>query len=218
MEPAPARLEALECVSDRLQARALLDPLRARILTIAREPCSASEIASRLKLPRQRVNYHVRELARRGLLRRAGRRPKGNMVEQRYVATARTFLLSPELLGPLEADWRGVEDTASAAYLLALMARVQTDLARAWRAAKQGGEGLSTLSLKSQFRFETSEQRARFAAALRQAVIDVIAWHTSPNESPAGRAAAGRAYRLVLGCYPYAPAEEAEPRSAGEER
>ena len=42
---------------------------------------------------------------------------------------------------------------------------------------------LSTLSLKSQFRFQTPEERARFAEEIRRAVVDVIARHTSPNLS-----------------------------------
>jgi DNA-binding transcriptional ArsR family regulator len=205
MEAATDTVPGLECVNDQERAEALLHPLRRRILRLAREPASATELAGRLRMPRQRVNYHVRRLAERGLLRRAGRRRKRNMVEQRYVATARSFLLVPEVLGPLEADWRLVEDTASAAYLLALTAQLQSDLARVWRASGEEGKRLSTLSLKSQFRFESPEQRADFARALRQAVVDVIARFSSAHDLPSGRPAPGRPYRLVVGCYPYAP-------------
>ena len=189
----------------------MLHPLRLRILGLAREPTSAAEIAGRLGLPRQRVNYHVRKLAERGLLRRAGRHRKRNMVEQRYVASARSFLLVPDLLRPVEADWRGIPDTASAAYLLALTAQVQSDVARARELASREGERLSTLSLKSQFRFEGSGQRADFARALREAVVDVIARFTSVDELPGGGPAPGRPYRLVLGCYPYAGQGESAP-------
>ena len=91
MEPEAGALPDLECVFDEKRAEALLDPLRMRILAIARTPASATEIAARLRLPRQRVNYHVRRLADRGLLRRAGRQRKRNMFEQRYVAAARSF-------------------------------------------------------------------------------------------------------------------------------
>ncbi len=207
MEAPAERLIDLECVSDGRRAQALLHPLRMRILKLAQEPASATEIAGRLRLPRQRVNYHVRKLADRGFLRRAGRQRKRNMVEQRYVATARSFLLVPEVLGALEADWRDIEDTASAAYLLALTSQVQSDVARAWKEAGEQGKRLSTLSLKSQFRFESPEQRADFARALRQAVVDVIARHSSVHELPSGRPAPGLPYRLVLGCYPYAAGE-----------
>jgi DNA-binding transcriptional ArsR family regulator len=189
------------------RAEVLLHPLRMQILRFAQSPASATEIASRLRMPRQRVNYHVRRLADRGLLRKAGRQRKRNMVEQRYRATARSFLFLPDILGPLEPDWRKIEDTASAGYLLALTAQVQSDVARAWKAASQEGTRLSTLSVKSQFRFEKPEQRAEFARALRQAVVDVIARHTVPQELRGGRPESGGPYRLVLACYPYAAAE-----------
>jgi DNA-binding transcriptional ArsR family regulator len=192
-------------VSDRTRAAALLHPLRVKILQLAREPLSASELGARLGLPRQRVNYHVRQLAGSGFLRRAGRRRRRNMIEQRYIASARAFLLSPELLRPIGADWRRIEDAGSAAYLLALSSQMQEDVIRAWRGATRAGQRLSTLSIKSQFCFETPGQRETFTRALRDAVVEVIARHTSPNLRPDGSPAPWRPYRLVLGCYPYTP-------------
>ena len=95
----------LEAVADRRSAAVLVKhPLRVDILRAAHEPTSASRIASELGLPRQKVNYHVRELARAGLLRRAGRRKRGNMYEQRYVATARQYVLSPEVRAEIESQ------------------------------------------------------------------------------------------------------------------
>lgn len=212
MDDIPPPLAELECVEDGHRARTLLHPLRARILRLARKPASATEIAGLLKLPRQRVNYHVRRLAESGLLRKAGRKRKRNMVEQRYIAAAGAFLIVPEALGGLSADWRVIVDTSSAPFLLALTAQVQSDVARVWRQARERGDRLSTLSLKSQFRFESAEQRADFARAVRQAVIDVIARHSSPHEPAGRRPASGRPYRFVLACYPE-PAEAAEMSS-----
>lgn len=201
----------IECVSDGRQAEALLDPLRARILTLSREPASATQLGVLLELPRQRVNYHVRQLERAGLLKRAGRRRRRNMFEQRYVASAKGYVISPELLGRAGADWRAVSDPASAGYLLALSAQMQADVARAARAARGAsgqGKRLSTLSIKSQFRFESPEQREQFARELKDAVVAVIARFTAPNRTASGKPAPGSPFRLVLGCYPYAPEEE----------
>ena len=47
---------------------------RQRIVALARTPMSATEMASRLGLPRQRVNYHVRQLERARFLERADQR------------------------------------------------------------------------------------------------------------------------------------------------
>ncbi len=201
---------ALAIVSDLAAARILLHPLRMRLLALANEPVSAASMAGSLGLPRQRVNYHVLALARGGLLTRAGRRRKRNMVEQLYLARARSYLLAPELLGPLEADWRRIEDVASPEYLLALSARMQSDIIRSLEAGQKAGLGLPAFSFKSQFRLESEEEREAFTTALRDALVEVISRRTSPNLGPDGSPARGRPHRLVLGCYPYAP-EDAPP-------
>jgi DNA-binding transcriptional ArsR family regulator len=197
------RPSELEWVSDPKQAVSLLEPLRARILGLARQPASATELAARLGLPRQRVNYHVRELARTGLLRRAGRRRRRNMFEQRYVASAIGYIVLPELLGSVRADWRSVSDAGSVAYLAALTDQMQSDVGRAARA--EHGKKVSSLAIKAQFRFDSAEQRERFVAEIQTAVVTVIARFTSPNLKASGEPGDGRPYRLVLGCYPYAP-------------
>ena len=208
MEAAARSVETdLETVASPTRAGALLNPLRLQLLALARQPASASEMAKRLGLPRQRVNYHVRTLERAGFLRPAGRRRKRNMIEQRYVATARGFVLSPTLLGPVGADWRDIHDTGSAEYLLALAEQVRRDVERTAREA--GEERVPTVSLKSQFRFESAAQRTEFARALREAVVGVIARHSSANRTEDGRAGRGRPHRLVLACYPVPDAEAA---------
>jgi hypothetical protein len=127
------------------------------------------------------------------------------MIEQRYVASARAFVLSPRLLGPIAPDWREIEDTASADYLLALTEQVRDDLERVSHEAAAQGQRISTFSIKSQFRFESPEQRARFADALREAIVDVIARHSNPSRREGGRPGRGRPFRLVLACYPAPP-------------
>ena len=207
-------LPAIHNVATVRRASALLHPLRVRLLALAREPVSATELARRVGLPRQRINYHVRELERAGFLRPAERRRRRNLIEQRYVATARSYVLSPELLGPLTPDWRAIQDTASADYLLALTEQVRADVTRAADEAAAEEKPLATLSIKSQFRFETPAARAAFAEAVRAALVEVIARHSSPNRLENGRPGRGRPYRLVLACYP-APSEEAEPPKGG---
>ncbi|HLN57403.1 MAG TPA: helix-turn-helix domain-containing protein [Thermoanaerobaculia bacterium] len=205
----------IQCITERAHAAEVLQPLRLEILRLTRDPTSASEMSQKLGLSRQRVNYHVRVLARSGFLKRAGRRRRRNMVEQRYVASARAFLLSPELLGAVGADWRKVEDATSAGFLLALSCQMGSDLVRVWRESGTIGKQVSTLSLKSQFRFESPEQRERFTKALEEAVVRVVTDHTSPNLKPDGSPGPGSAYRLVLGCYPYLPRETAGAPARG---
>lgn len=201
----------VQTIGDPELAGALMHPLRLRLLALAREPVSAAELARRLGLPRQRVNYHVRALERAGFLKPAGRHRRRNMIEQRYAATARGFVLSPALLGPVGADWRDIGDTASSDYLLALTEQVRGDLERSAGEAEAEGKRISTFSLKAQFRFDTPGQRTEFANAVREAVVGVIARHSTPNRLENGRPGRGRPYRLVLACYPV-PAADAEER------
>ena len=58
MSPIPA----LDVVRRPEAAAALLDPVRQQLLSHLAEPDSATGLARRLQLPRQRVNYHLRAL------------------------------------------------------------------------------------------------------------------------------------------------------------
>ena len=199
----------LDCVDDPERASVLLDPLRLRILREACSVSSATAIAQRLELPRQRVNYHVRQLAAAGFLEDAGQRRKGNLIEQLWRATARSYLLVPDVLGPLAVDRRQIEDRRSAAYLLALTGQVQSEMAQVEAEASARGKRVPTLSMSGELRFESAEQRSSFARALRAAVAQVVEDFASPFRAEGGGAAPGRPYRLILGCYPVPPEAEA---------
>jgi DNA-binding transcriptional ArsR family regulator len=217
---AAAAGSSLDVVREPVQAAILLHhPLRLKILAALLEPDSATGVARRMKLPRQTVNYHVRQLARARLLARAGRRRRRHLFEQCYVATARGYVLSPELLGKLAADPAKVADTFSAKYLLGLASKLQSELARSAELAAAAGKRLATLSINSELRFASPEQRATFTQELQRAIVEVAARHSSPFTKTDGSEAEGRPFRLVVGCYPIPPAKDAEwqPQTAGNE-
>jgi DNA-binding transcriptional ArsR family regulator len=196
------------------QATILLQhPLRLKILSALLEPDSATGVARRMNLPRQTVNYHVRELARARLLVRAGRRRRRHLFEQCYVASARGYILSPELLGKLAADPAQVADTLSAKYLLGLASKVQFELGRSSERAAAAGKRLATLSINTELRFTTPEQRAAFTQELQRVVVEVAGRHSSPFSKADGSAAEGRPFRLVVGCYAIPPAEPQQRES-----
>jgi Helix-turn-helix domain len=205
---APARdisadLPDVETITDGVRAAVLVQhPLRPRILSLAREPASATQIAAVLGEARQKINYHVRQLHRAGLLKPAGRRKKRNMVEQRFVATARAYVLAPQLVGPLAAEAAQVADALSASHLVALASQAQAELATVMEAASAQGKRVATLSLTAELRFDSAAQREGFTHALQSALTRVIAGHSSPVTKRDGSAGAGRPYRLVVGCYP----------------
>lgn len=197
-------------IREALKAGALLKPLRREILVHARTPVSASGIAAAMRRPRQVINYHVRELARAGFLKRAGRTRKRGLYEQRYVVSARAFVLAPEVLGAMDATAAptATADTASASYLLMLATRLQKELSESWRRADAAGTALPLLSLDTELAFASSAGRARFAKALTQAITQVIAEHADAAsrecDAPSALKANGT-FRLVLGCYPIPP-------------
>jgi hypothetical protein len=150
------------------------------------------------------VNYHVRQLAAAGLLERAGQQRKRNMVEQQYVASAGGYVLSPELLGdaaPPAPPSGDSNENASAAQLLAVCARAQSEVADVMASASAAGLRVRTMSLQSEVRFGTAEQRADFTRELARAVSRVIAEYTLPHKDNDATPAPGP-FRVVVGCYP----------------
>lgn len=196
-------MHEIEAVRQPRRAATLLGhPLRTAILARARAPVSASELARGLGETRQKVNYHVRQLAAAGLLRPAGQQRRRNMVEQQYVASARSYVLASEVLGELAPDAGVLADTASAAHLVALCARAESEVVRVMASASASGLRVRTLSLAADVRFESVAQRAAFTRALLAAVSEVVAAHSGPYRTGAGEPGAGRPFRLLLGCYP----------------
>ena len=209
-----AVLPEIESVTDGARAAVLVQhPVRRRILALARTPMSATEIAGRLGMPRQRINYHVRQLERARFLSRAARRMRRNMVEQQYVATARSYVITPEVLGPLAAHEGAARDAMSAAALFAIASQAQSDLSRVVAQASAEGKRVATLSLTADIRFESAEQREAFTVALEQAIVELTARSTSPFTAADGSPGSGRPFRLFVGCHPI-PREDA---TSGEE-
>jgi DNA-binding transcriptional ArsR family regulator len=206
-----SRGSSLALIREATQAAALLHhPLRLRILAALLEPDSAAGVARRMNLPRQTVNYHVRELARARLLTRAGRRRRRHLFEQCYVATSRGYVLSPELLGTLAADPEQVADTLSAKYLLGLTSKLQSELARSLELSDTAGKRDATLAINTELRSCSAEQHDAFTEELQRAIAEVAARRTSPSTKPDGSAAEGGPYRLIVACYPTPPGTDGE--------
>ncbi len=178
------------------RAATLLNPLRIRLLAYLREPNSASGLARRLGLPRQRVNYHLRALEKEELVELVEERKKGNCVERLLRASARSYLISPEALGDLAADPAQLTDRFSWAYLAATAARAIRDLGELRARADEAGKRLATMTMESEVRFASASARESFAQELSQAVASLVAKYH------AEKAARGRRFKLMLGVYP----------------
>jgi len=198
-----ATAPALSVIHDPRRAAVLLDPLRLKLLERLAEPNSASGLARRLRLPRQKVNYHLRELEKAGLVKLVEERRKGNCIERVVRATAITYIIDPAALGKLAADPSRVRDRFSSAYLVAVAARAIRELAALRAGAEKAGKKLATMTLETEVRFASAEARNAFSEELTNAIADLTAKYHD-EKSPGGRR-----FRFFAGAHPTLKKEEA---------
>ena len=174
----------------------LLPPLRRRMLEHLRDGAdSATGLSRKLGLPRQKVNYHLRELERAGFVELAERRQRRGCVERTLRATARVYLLDPGVLGELAARPDEIQDRFSSGYLMAVAAQTVRDVSQLRRGADRAKKKLPTLTLQADVRFQSVEDRAAFAEKLATALGKLVAEYD--DASPGSRA-----FRFVVGGYP----------------
>ena len=184
-------------------AAVLLDPVRQQLLSHLAEPDSASGLARRLRLPRQRINYHLRALETAGFVELVEERRKGNCLERVVRATARAFVISPEALGPLGLTHDTAPDRLSSAYLIAAAGQTIRDVGALEARARREQKRLATLTLETEVRFASAESRAAFAEELTATVARLAARYHDE------RAPNGRRFRLLAAVHPAAEANAA---------
>ena len=183
-------------IEDPAAAEASLDPMRARLLAELAEPGSASTLAARVGLARQKVNYHLRALERHGLVELVEERRKGNCTERVLRATAGSYVISPAAFASVAPDPSRSPDRLSARWLLSLAARLVRDVGALISAGARAGRPIATFALNAEVRFATAADRAAFAADLTDAVTTLVSRYH--NES----APHGRDHRLVVAIHP----------------
>lgn len=189
---------SLDVIDEPLAAAVALDPIRSRLLSELRQPASASDLAARFEMPRQKVNYHLRTLESAGLVSVAETRKWGGLTERLLVAKAASFVISPNALGPVGADPALEVDRLSASYLIALAARVVREVSALIRGALKAKKHLATLSIDTVIRFRSAADRAAFTAELMASINQIVARYH--DESAKG----GRSHRLLLMAHPMA--------------
>lgn len=186
----------LEVIHEPEAAAATLDPIRARILGALTEPGSAASLATRVGLPRQKVNYHLRVLEEHGLVEQVEERRWGGLKERMMVATAASYVVSPAALGPIGADPARANDRLSASYLIAIAARVVREVGELWSRARRNDQRLATLSLDTVIAFRSPAERAAFTRELANAVTSLAARYHDEG------APGSRPHRLLVMSYP----------------
>jgi DNA-binding transcriptional ArsR family regulator len=186
----------VQVIDDPAAATVALEPIRSRLLSELGLPASAATLAARVGLGRQKTNYHLRALEAHGLVRLAEERTWGGLTERLLVATAASYIVSPNALGPIAADPHREIDRLSASYLIALGARVVREVGNLVRRAQATGKRLATLSVDTEVRFRSAADRAAFSSELTEAIMKLVSKYH--HESAPG----GRAHRLVVVAHP----------------
>lgn len=183
-------------IDDPAAASVALDPVRARLLAELAQPASAAALAGRVGLARQKVNYHLRALEAHGLVQLAEEKQWGGLTERRLVASAASYMVSPQALGPAAITPEHTRDRLSASYLVALGARMVREVGALVRRAHDAGKRLATLSIDTEVHFASPADRAAFTHELAHAVADLVAKYHHPT------APGARAHRLIVAAHP----------------
>lgn len=157
-------------------------------------PDSATGLARRLGAPRQRVNYHLRELERLGLVELVEERPRRGLVERVVRRAAAVVLVEPGVLGAGQLPAR---DRSGALGAIAAAAEVVRDVTGAAAAAADRGQRLVTTTL---------DTRVRLASpAAAQAFLDDLAVLCARYDQGGG--GRGLRFRIVSVLTPEPPEE-----------
>lgn len=191
-------------ITDPAAAEVSLDPVRVRLLAALAEPGSATTLAAKVGLARQKVNYHLRTLERHGLVELVAERRKGNVTERMMRATASSYVISPVALAPVQPDPARSPDRLSARWLLALAARLVRDIGELIIGAAGARKRVATFALDGEIRFASAADRAAFAEELTGVVAALVAkYHDETAEG-------GRDHRLVVAVHPSVKAPSPE--------
>ena len=186
----------IQVIDDPAAATAALGPMRSRLLSELSAPASAATLATRVGLARQKVNYHLHALEAHGLVRLAEERKWGGLTERLLIATAASYVVSPNALGAVAVDPNRECDRLSASYLIALGARMIREVGGLVTRAQVAGKRLATLSVDTEVRFRSASDRAAFSTELTEVIATLVSkYHDAA-------APGGRAHRLVVVAHP----------------
>jgi DNA-binding transcriptional ArsR family regulator len=175
------------------QAEALMKPRRIEVLRQLAEPHTCTQVGAALGQTPQWVYYHVKRLVDAGLVELVSQRSVRGIQEGMYRASARSYWLSPAVVG--RVGLRRTQDELSLGYLLNLVEEVQADVA----ALDRGAPELPSLAVAGEIRVPP-ERRQQFLAELRGTLQDLFTRYGG---------AEGDGFKLALACYPQPPKETA---------
>jgi len=188
-----SRATAVFSVVDPPTIKDLSNPTRVAILDALREPASAATVARTIGQPRQRVNYHLKELEHAGLVERVGEERTGNFMSSLYRSVARSFVVSPKVAWADPRRVAAMRDQHSLETLVELGERLQRDAAELLDRAAFDGEQIASASVTADVRFATEDDRARFMDDYLRTLRGLLEKYGAKE---------GETYRAAIAVYP----------------
>jgi DNA-binding transcriptional ArsR family regulator len=189
------------------QLAALVHPVRRRMLAELAEPASPSEVAKRVGIAAQIANYHVRALEAAGLVQEVETRQIRNLLEHRFRAVARSFILSTAL--PLtEVQRRRLQSDVALQQLVQAGDAIRQDALRLLEAPAPNGH--NALALELEVDLPSEADREAFVQALSEAIRTAAA----PFRATRRRRGQHNRYRTHVAIYPVAPPASAARAAA----
>lgn len=195
-----AETTSIRTLSDPEQLQALSHSTRVAILEALREPMSAASVARVLGQPRQRINYHLKELERVALVERVEERRKGNFIEALYRAVARSFVVSPQIAWSNPRRLEALQRQHSLGTLVEMGERLQADAAVLLDRAAYDSEEIASAGVTAEVRFASEDDRAAFMDAFLRSTRELLEEHGAKEGEP---------FRAVFAVYPQAATEGA---------
>lgn len=177
-------------------AAALMNPMRATILEHLREPNSAAGLSRILNIPRQQLNYHLKELEKKKLIELVAEKRKGNCTERIMQATARSYLVVLNTAQQEQIPAQEVQDRFSSTYLLSAASQVMQDVAFMQGDATRKKKKLATFTLQTAVRFASPEELHAFTETLAATISKLAAKYQN------NKAQEGRSYSFTLLSHP----------------
>src|ERR1041384_4536145 len=172
----PAR--HIDVISAPERVSAVLSPIRRRLLKNLAEPDSASGLARRLGLTRQKINYHLHELERAGVVELHEEIPRRGCVEG--------LAVNPD----------SIRDRFSSAYLIAAAGRMVRDVAVLRDRAASVEQHLATLAIETEVSFAPPAGFNAFAEELAGEIARLAVKYNQEHLR------ASRKFRVVIGAHP----------------
>lgn len=185
------------------QAMALLNPLRADIVSRLIEPASAAELARMINEPPQRMNYHLKALEKTGLIRRVGTRQVRNLVEVLYQSIAKTFVLA-ESLSLSEETIERLKEHGSLAQLITTAEQMKKDAVYLMEHSEKGTE-IPSATLQMDIPLVDNDDREAFITDYVNMVKQLVGKYAKAADNIQNPPL----YKVILSVYP--KAAEGEP-------